>query len=169
MASKLRDETGFAHYDTPMRKAVAVTITENNPDEEMRVLYVALTRARERLIVTASCSKPQELIDSCAASARYVSPYLFSENPSYIKWILTALKTAPYDGCCEIKTIDSVHMIPEHESADVKTGSAEKCDEAQADEYRKVIKERSRIPLSGHISIKNSRKAVRIRPLSDDT
>lgn len=142
MASKLRDSTGFARYDTPMRRAVAVTITENSLDEEMRVLYVALTRARERLIITASCSEPQKLIDTCAAAARYVSLYSLMQSPSYIKWILTALKTEAHDDCCEINIIDGMTVIPVRENAFLQPEHAAECDDMTVDEYKHIIKER---------------------------
>lgn len=106
IASKLRDSTGFARYDTPMRRALALKINENNMDEEMRVLYVALTRARERLIITASCSDPEKLARECSLASPYISSFSLSESPSYIKWILTALMSESYGECCSLRISD---------------------------------------------------------------
>jgi ATP-dependent helicase/nuclease subunit A len=46
------DEVNRVRYPTIAKKAIAVKITADSLSEEMRVLYVALTRARDRLIMT---------------------------------------------------------------------------------------------------------------------
>ncbi len=46
------DEKQRVRYPTIAKKAIAVKITADSLSEEMRVLYVALTRARDRLIMT---------------------------------------------------------------------------------------------------------------------
>ena len=73
----------------------------------MRVLYVALTRARERLIVTARAKDASKFLEEIRLSSSYISNYSLSQNPSYIKWILSALYTSEYDDCCIIKTADN--------------------------------------------------------------
>ena len=50
---KLRGEDGFTVFDTPFRRAVNIVKRGLSREEEMRILYVALTRARERLYITA--------------------------------------------------------------------------------------------------------------------
>lgn len=142
IASKLRDSTGFARYDTPMRRAVALKITENNLDEEMRVLYVALTRARERLIVTASSSDPQKLINECTLAANYISQYSLSESPSYIKWILTALKSVHYENCCILQIIDGINVISEFEEKKYELPLTFAFDDKSKEEMVDIIKER---------------------------
>lgn len=142
MASKLRDNTGFARYDTSMRRAVALKIIENNLDEEMRVLYVALTRARERLIVTASSSDPQKLINACTLNARYISPYSLSESPSYIKWIITALKSVYYENCCILQIIDGINVISEREDKVNEPLLTVECNDKSIEEIVDIIKER---------------------------
>ena len=46
------DEKNRIRYPTIAKKAIAVKITADSLSEEMRVLYVALTRAKDRLIMT---------------------------------------------------------------------------------------------------------------------
>jgi ATP-dependent helicase/nuclease subunit A len=43
-------------YPTLARKAVQLKIEEESKAEELRLLYVAMTRAREKLIMTFSCA-----------------------------------------------------------------------------------------------------------------
>ena len=47
---KLRDPLGTARYTTTVREAIALETARNAGAEELRVLYVALTRAKEKLI-----------------------------------------------------------------------------------------------------------------------
>lgn len=55
-ALRLRDESGFARLRNPVYSAVAGSLTDAAVEEESRVLYVALTRPKERLFVTATVS-----------------------------------------------------------------------------------------------------------------
>ena len=52
LVSKVHDETGLARIDTPFRRVAENEAAILDREEELRVLYVALTRARERLYVT---------------------------------------------------------------------------------------------------------------------
>ncbi len=56
---KHTDAGGLVKYDTLLRASAALRATRRNLEEEMRVLYVAMTRAREKLIVT--CLAPKKL------------------------------------------------------------------------------------------------------------
>ena len=51
-ALSMRDPTGYARLRNPIYRAISSVIAERQLEEEMRILYVALTRARERLYVT---------------------------------------------------------------------------------------------------------------------
>lgn len=58
------DYVNFEHrvrIKTLQKSVIAKKIDFDNTDEEMRVLYVALTRAKEKLIMTGSCKLKKEL------------------------------------------------------------------------------------------------------------
>ena len=58
------DEKNRVRYPTIAKRAIAAKITADSLSEEMRVLYVALTRARDRLIMTyASQTLEKDLAD----------------------------------------------------------------------------------------------------------
>lgn len=116
MAVKLRDDTGFGRLDTPSHAAAVLDLRSETVDEEMRVLYVALTRARERLIVTAAVRDPEKLLDDCRRSADFVSVYSLAQSPSYIKWILTALANKNYESCCVLTLPQGVSGTAEFSS-----------------------------------------------------
>ena len=95
---KLSDATGLATYDTVMRQAEAVGIRQKSCDEEMRVLYVALTRAVKKLIITAADRAPDKLIASSKQKARFGRAgdgYAYLTANSYISWILMAAAGYP--------------------------------------------------------------------------
>lgn len=54
LACKVSDPSGLTQLDTPFRQTIASRLSEISSEEEIRVLYVALTRARDMLYVLAS-------------------------------------------------------------------------------------------------------------------
>jgi len=136
LSTRIRDESGFIRYDTPIRAAVSLEITRNTIDEQMRVLYVALTRARERLIVTARAKDASKFLEEIRLSSSYISNYSLSQNPSYIKWILSALYTSEYDDCCIIKTADN-----DFSDDDQKSDACEIPDEEDPASYHQLREE----------------------------
>lgn len=122
ISMKLTDESGFVHYDTPFRLAASRMLHRRTVYEEMRILYVALTRAKERLIVTGTASDPEELKASCFRAARHCPDgchYPLTEGqPTYLKWILTSLFASDFkDYRLEIPDLtDTEQANPEERS-----------------------------------------------------
>ena len=56
IGAKYIDYNAQVQYDTLTREAVKNVIVNENISEEMRILYVALTRAKEKLIITGVAS-----------------------------------------------------------------------------------------------------------------
>ncbi len=61
-ASKRRDDTLMCSYNTLPREAVSLEIKRSEKSEELRVLYVAMTRAKEHLIMIASKKNLQSYV-----------------------------------------------------------------------------------------------------------
>ncbi len=78
--------------ETVTRRAIARLTDVRRTEEEMRLLYVALTRAQERLYVTASltgsAATPLARARATASTTRHA---ILSAN-SYLSWILSALE-----------------------------------------------------------------------------
>ncbi len=90
---KLSESTGMALIDTPIRRTVISQIIARQAEEEMRILYVALTRARERLYISASTTKDPELFISELQSIDIVDRYtILKKSKSYLDWILLSCK-----------------------------------------------------------------------------
>ena len=85
-------------YDTAPHKAIAMALREESVSEEMRILYVALTRARDKLILTLPLAKPEKVLSELAtqlAGAGGASPYLLRKASSFAPWICTAALLHP--------------------------------------------------------------------------
>ncbi len=104
-------------YDTPLRRAAGLDLIESSIEEEMRVLYVALTRAKEKLIVTASTKDTASLISQCRDNAKMADRHTLISCKSFIEWILTALYGADDD----ISEYCTVETAQELRSEDIDT------------------------------------------------
>ena len=92
----LRTPLGLSRVANPMRAAVQDFSERRELEEESRILYVALTRARERLFVV---GKPRKSFDSLvkdtALAAELLSAHSVYNIPSSLDMILTATARAP--------------------------------------------------------------------------
>lgn len=87
----LPDDKGTLRYDTLIRRAIAGKIRAESVDEEMRMLYVALTRARERLIVTGKLKSVEKRLGETAMRREFADEYTARELArDYLDWILVA-------------------------------------------------------------------------------
>ncbi len=90
-------EDAFFRVRTPQYAGVAESVKSLSAEEEMRILYVALTRAKERLIVTASgkVGKKESANDKQIARAkmraRQDSPFAVRSCASFLELILFSL------------------------------------------------------------------------------
>ena len=111
VAMKIADDTGLARTNTPMREALIRLTEVKNTEEEMRILYVALTRARERLYVSASPNKTEEKLRARAeAMSRYGCDYTVRSTKSYIDWILASLGGATETDFCRVSFIERCNV-----------------------------------------------------------
>lgn len=78
-------------YTTMPREAIAIENDNNAKSEELRVLYVAMTRAKEKLFITGSVNKPSEAIFKAftdITDINKLSPFIVSSAKSMFDWIL---------------------------------------------------------------------------------
>ena len=100
----IRYTENLIKYDTVQRKAVSMMMTDTQLSEEMRVLYVAMTRARERLIITSTQQNPEAYISKLESkiTAYPVSPYVIKHSASFSDWLFTAALANP--SCSELRS-----------------------------------------------------------------
>ncbi len=77
--------------ETLPHRAVAAAMTESLAAEEMRLLYVALTRAKEQLIITAKTNDAEKAVARRRVDAEFFSEHTVFSERSYIGWILSSL------------------------------------------------------------------------------
>lgn len=92
VALSLPYASGMARLNTPMREAVALSIVNSLVEEEMRVLYVALTRTRERLYVTAKSNKRSDSLErkACICSS-FAGDFRIRSCRTWLSMILAAI------------------------------------------------------------------------------
>ncbi len=96
-AIKLSDESGLATIDTFYRRVSALEIRRKSLEEEVRVLYVALTRAKSKIIAVATVRDASKLKEISRFS-KYLSVsdgYVYSKKPNYISWMLLSQTSVP--------------------------------------------------------------------------
>ena len=94
----LRDENTPSKYTTLMREAIFIAQDRESMAEELRVLYVALTRAREKLIlVTTEKSLAARLaaLSAGITKEQRLEPYGVSSARSVSDWLLTCALRHP--------------------------------------------------------------------------
>lgn len=84
-------------YPFAPRVAVENRIRAESIAEEMRVLYVAMTRAKEKLILVGAVPDVAHYLDNCkdGGNVRKISPNIVTECDSYLDWVMTALLNHP--------------------------------------------------------------------------
>ena len=91
--------SGLKSFTTAMHEAIKISSRFSQLSEELRVLYVALTRAKEQLYLVGELKNPREKLQQIAASAvgetGQISPYRVQGAGSFLDWILMALITHP--------------------------------------------------------------------------
>ncbi|MBE6667294.1 MAG: helicase-exonuclease AddAB subunit AddA [Ruminococcaceae bacterium] len=128
IAMKLSDSTGFARINSPAREAIKERILVQGAEEEMRILYVALTRARERLYLTATSNKSEEeLLTKAYMQAKHSCPFLINSCTSFLDWILMPFADDSVNTeCCELRFIypEKAEVLDEQENGNTVTEAA---------------------------------------------
>lgn len=90
VAMKITDDERHTSYTTATREAMKVIKNKELLSERMRVLYVALTRARKKLIITASLKNRNKYLSSFSAeiSGGTLSPAKVMSAKNYLEWVL---------------------------------------------------------------------------------
>ena len=139
IALKISDGSGYARINTPMREALGEALKATQIEEEMRVLYVALTRARERLYITASVSSTEEkLMAKAEHNRQFKCAYTVRSARSYLDWMLPALADDTAKSFCNISFI-SKDDIGEPTECEMPT---EEIDLLREDELKALLKNR---------------------------
>ena len=125
-------------FKTLAKKALSIKAKNEAISEEMRVLYVALTRAKEKLIVVGrqkdvnkKMSDKQKVLEIYSEDNKKINPYLLQKYKTYLDWLeLIYLK----EGTASTKDIFSVNI---NKKADLIKNSKQEDNEIE-DIYAKI-------------------------------
>ena len=148
MTLTLRDPETLSKYQTLPRQLLAERITEDTLEEEMRNLYVAMTRAKERLYVSAWLTYPGSSAERWASLADRFTFWGVKHAPSYIDWIMGVLGLYPdrAEKCCKISRYlcdaEGIHLVQETaEDADTAETSAAEVDATNTTDPDRTVDE----------------------------
>ena len=106
------DSDRMIQYPTLARWAVAEKLGEELRGEELRLLYVALTRAQEKLIMTCAMKAPQAEVDKLLELAQLPpEPEGLQQLSSLAHWILTVALCRP-EGAALRQGMELRHTLP---------------------------------------------------------
>ena len=96
VGSNIRDLDRMIEYPSVMRRACELRMKRESLSEELRVMYVGMTRAKERLILTASFNNAERELRSCLSSASSpAEPQLLLNAGNCAKWLLYMFMSRP--------------------------------------------------------------------------
>ncbi len=104
ISTYLRDETGLGRITPLRRELIKDAIRRDGAREEMRILYVAMTRAREYLYMVGTAKNPEKLLGACREAVSYSdgagvpSAFLYGAE-NMLTWLLTAYAASPHMPC----------------------------------------------------------------------
>ena len=101
LGPRVTDPVRKLEFPTAARHAIESRLSRESLSEEMRLLYVAMTRAREQLILTACVRKPEEMQEEAAMLVLPLNPTLTTGRnkipaaflrtaASPLQWVLAA-------------------------------------------------------------------------------
>ena len=92
LGPKVTDLERRVEYPGLARNAVALRLDREMLSEELRLLYVAMTRARERLFLTAAVRDPEALLEKARGlAATPMAPALLARAQSPALWLTAAI------------------------------------------------------------------------------
>ena len=87
-APQMPDESGLKRSDTLFSSVTRRERIMRSTEENMRILYVAMTRAMSKLIVTATVDSPDRYLKMIRAAKDYRSEFMMNTSKSFLDWIL---------------------------------------------------------------------------------
>ncbi|MBQ1977448.1 MAG: helicase-exonuclease AddAB subunit AddA, partial [Ruminococcus sp.] len=90
-ASKRRDNALMCSYSTLPRDAASLEVKRSEMSEEIRVLYVAMTRAKEQLVMVTTKKKMSDYVSKLGAkltASTKLSPFIVRDSRFLSDWIV---------------------------------------------------------------------------------
>ena len=132
-------DRGIAKFNTILRRVASLAIKRSSIEEEMRMLYVAMTRARSKLILTAGVSEPKAFWNECDKKSRFAKEYSVLNPKSYIDLVLGALSNDPSLAKIKVISADEMDAHDGDSTAPVEENTPER---AELDRIKEALRTR---------------------------
>ena len=118
----------MVEYSTSAKDAIKIIIKEESISEEMRILYVALTRAKEKLIITGTSKnhkkeveKKKEILKVYNSKDGKLNPIILKKYISYLDWIeLVLLNSEEMKELIKVNEYSKKDIITKEEEKELK-------------------------------------------------
>ncbi len=166
LGPKVVDSDRGLEYPSMPRRALAGKLRRETLSEEMRLLYVAMTRAKEYLLMTAGVKEPEKMLDGLRATVtRPVAPQVLESAGGMAHWIAAA---ALADGQQHL-TVEIVYSGSEAAAAQVSE-EATTAPEADAVLVQEIADKLAyRYPHPAAVTLPSKVTATELKYLTDDT
>ncbi len=104
LGMKLKNSENTFKYNNIVYQVISLMNKFEDISEEMRVFYVALTRARQKIVIVSSVKNVSKLEEKLAAffNQSMISPYEVKTADSFLEWLLLCISvTAERKKLCE--------------------------------------------------------------------
>ncbi len=132
VGSYLPGEGGYTKYDNLIRRMIIEKKKEESAEEQMRLLYVAMTRAKYKLVVTATCD-PEGEIEKARESEWTRDRFTVRSANRPLDHILGAALEADPSVCVTVTVTEegeTVHGAPPEAVEEERIGMIARADEA---------------------------------------
>ncbi len=115
-------------YKNPLRGVFGTLLDNETINEEMRILYVALTRASQKLILTGHIQSidmieqwQQQIIQYCIDASQHLLPAQIRKTDNMLTWIMLAVIRHPdfIHQCCD-QSMFSDHISNQYDLSKIK-------------------------------------------------
>lgn len=117
LGARLREDSGVS-YDTLPRQAVSLELRRDEMSEELRILYVAMTRAKEKLILLTALKDARRTLSDLSMKltrGEKLQPYVVRSAKSISDWLLLCALRHP-DG----EALRTLSGVPESAAVPAK-------------------------------------------------
>ena len=168
-------------YSTSSRDALIITNKEDILAESLRVLYVALTRAREKLYIT-GCQKDIEkyILDKTKEIEAFhkedgkISSILLKKQKNFLDWIMLVYASKELDKVATLKTIEKKELLNKDDSQEEASISFDFSKNIDFDAIKKELNfdykdyDKTLLPIKSTVSkIKQKEYEEQIKDLDD--
>ena len=151
-------------YSTSAKDAIKIIIKEESISEEMRILYVALTRAKEKLIITGTSKdhfkeleKKKEILKVYNSKDGKLNPIILKKYISYLDWIeLVLLNSEEMKKIIKVNEFSKKDVVSKEEEKEIEIREFDFEKEIDFEKYEKEFSWEYKNKLSTKLPMKST-------------